>query len=471
MITASLGDVRRGGAPGVCDAVTGCGWVAGGLGTGGGMGGLGENTRPVDALTAAGLGALTAQVQDLQDVVDRLAGDATAIQSFAETWRRVGESVGEVGQRFGGLAESGTAEWHGDSGTRYRSRAAEVSGALRDTAALSSMVGTLAENMGQVVAGARRTAGDRLALLVDRLISYVRTASAVEGGITPNVLARASSLIDTSREPILRVEDELRRSMANVESLLESGTMSASAASEPAAAGSGGPRGVRLAMNCGPLGQKPIPGEVYLPDPLSSGCGGGGGGGGGRSGKQTPTKSPPTTAPPQNPPPATPPKPSPPKSKQPTVFDPPQKTLQRRNEKEFLERERELLKREMEQRKNLEKQYKRDYERGADYRGQCEAVHGPPPNDGRKYHAHHPFPVELHKDFYERFRIDTSDAKWCSWVDEDTHRQVHKSGYNGDWKKWMDSNPGATREDALERARSLANGRYTLPWADEPWAR
>ncbi len=304
MITTGLDDVRRGDATGVCDAVTGCGWLTGGLATGGGMGGLGESTRPIDQLGAAGLGALAAQVQELQDVVDRLAGNATVIGSFADTWRRVGESVGQVGQRLGGIAEPDTAAWQGDSGTRYRNRAAEVTGALRETAELSSMVGTLADRMGQVVAGARRTAGGQLTDLVQRLISYVRTASAAEGGVTPNVLARASGLIDAFRAPIVGVEGELRQSMSNVESLLNSGDMSAAAAGSPE---------VRLAKSCGPFWQKPVPGEVYMTDPLSPGCGGGGGGGGGggRSGTQAPTRPPtttlPTTPPPPNPPPTNPP--------------------------------------------------------------------------------------------------------------------------------------------------------------------
>lgn len=162
---------------------------------------------------------------------------------------------------------------------------------------------------------------------------------------------------------------------------------------------------------------------------------------------------------------------NPPKPKRPTVFDPPQKTLQQRNEKEFLERERELLKREMEQRRKLEELHRLEYERGVTYRKQCEAIHGPPPNDGRKYHAHHPFPVEWHKEFYDRFGIDTADPKWCSWVDDNTHHQIHKDGYNPNWKNWMDDNPGASREDALDHARSLANGRHALPWSDEPWAK
>lgn len=439
MITAGLEDVRQGSATGVCDAVTGCGWVAGGLATGGGMGGLGEGARPIDQLGSAGLGALTAQVQELQDVVDRLTGNATVIQSFADTWRRVAESVGQVGQRFGGIAESDTSAWQGDSGAGYRNRAAEVTGALHETATLSSMVGTLADNMGQVVAGARRTAGDQLTDLVQRLISYVRTASAAEGGVTPNVLAQASSIIDAYREPIVRVENDLRQSMSNVESLLDSGgTAAASAGSPP----------VRLAMNCGTLGQKPIPGEVYTPNPLDDVCGGGGGGG---SSKPPVPATPPTT--------------------KPEVFKPPQKKLQQRNEKEFRQRERELLKWQEEQRRKLEKRYKQDYERGVDYRKQCEAIHGPPPNDGRKYHAHHPFPVELHAKFYDRFRIDTSDAKWCSWVDDKTHTQIHKEGYNPNWENWINNNPNATKQDALNHARSLANGRYTLPWTNEPWAR
>ncbi|WP_086666616.1 WXG100 family type VII secretion target [Lentzea kentuckyensis] len=436
MITAGLEEVQHGNATDVCDAIAGCGWVAGGLATGGGMAGLGDSPRPIDQLGSVGLGALTGQVQELQDVVDRLAGNAAVIGSFADTWRRVGESIGEVGERFGGIAESGTAAWQGDSGTGYRNRAAEVTGALRETATLSSMVGTLADTMGQVVAGARRTAGDQLADLVQRLISYVRTASAAEGGVTPNVLAQASSMIDAFREPIVGVEEKLRQSMSNVESLLDSGATSAASAGSP---------GVRLAMNCGPLWQKPMPGEVYTPNPFDDVCGGGGGGPSGA----LPAK-----------PPAT----------RPEVFKPPQRTLQQRHEKDFLQRERELLKAELEQRRRFEKLFKEQYKRGTSYRAQCEAIYGPPPNDGKKYQAHHPFPAQWYVQF-DKFEIETADPKWCAWVDEATHKQMHDEGYNQNWKDWFAGNPNATREDALNHARELANGRYTLPWSDLPWAK
>lgn len=59
--------------------------------------------------------------------------------------------------------------------------------------------------------------------------------------------------------------------------------------------------------------------------------------------------------------------------------------------------------------------------------------------------------AELHKQFAEeRFRIDTSDPKWCTWVDDKTHRHIHiTEAYNEGWKTWINDNPNATREDAL----------------------
>lgn len=238
-----------------CDAVNGRGWVAGGLSADGDMSALGETMRPIDQLNSAGLSQLSGYVQPLQDVLDRLAGNASVIQSFADTWQRVSSSVDQVGQQL-----SAPADWLGDSADSYRGRVTEVSGALHETATVSAAVGTLATTMGQVVAGARRNANDLLTDLVRRLISYVRQAAAAEGGVTPNVLAQATNMINAYQEPILSVEEKLRQTMDNVSSLL-----------------GGGSAPVRLAMTRIRPGQRPGTGDF----PILEGGGGGRGYGGG----------------------------------------------------------------------------------------------------------------------------------------------------------------------------------------------
>lgn len=124
----------------------------------------------------------------------------------------------------------------------------------------------------------------------------------------------------------------------------------------------------------------------------------------------------------------------------------------------------------MEQRRNFERMHKEQYKRGVSYRAQCEAIYGPPPNDGKAYQAHHPFPAQWYVKF-DKLGIETADAKWCAWVDEAAHKKLHDDGYNKKWENWFKDNPDATREDALNFARSLANGRYQLPWSDLPWAK
>lgn len=78
------------------EAITGNGWVAGGLGGGEGMGALGASIRPADALAPSGQGWLTEHVKPLQDIVDRMAGNASVIQTFADTWQRAAEGLNQT---------------------------------------------------------------------------------------------------------------------------------------------------------------------------------------------------------------------------------------------------------------------------------------------------------------------------------------------------------------------------------------
>ena len=55
--------------------------------SGGSMSALDATIRPIDALSSAGLGWLTPYVQPLQDVVDRMAGMSSVIQTFTDGWQ------------------------------------------------------------------------------------------------------------------------------------------------------------------------------------------------------------------------------------------------------------------------------------------------------------------------------------------------------------------------------------------------
>lgn len=375
--------------------ITGRGWIAPGLRAGGSMAALGATMRPIDALSSAGLDALRPHVQPLQTVLDRLAGNASVIQSYADAWQRAATRVGEVHQQVNRSARTDTAEWTGEAGDLDRARATEIAESLRGTAASCSAMSEVSRAMGEVVAGARTSVNDLLTDLVRRLISYTRQAMAAEGGLTPNVMAQATRMIDSYRAPIADIEQQLQQTIRNLDSLLTGTTRVAQ--TDP-----------RIAFALFLLG-------LFI-----------------------------------------------------KFLQRLRRAQRRRRGRDWERTEREHRERDERLRRRLEDLYRRQYERGEDYRRQCEAIYGPPPGSGR-YEAHHNFPVEFHADF-RRLGIDTSDPRYCSWVEYDQHRGM-STEYSRDWEAFF-QNPNANRQDALNFARELGKKYdYSIPWSNLPWAR
>jgi uncharacterized protein YukE len=210
----------------VCGSVTGCSWLTGGLGSGGGMAALSATMRPTDAVAAAGLGWLTPNVQPFQDVLDRLAGNASVIQSFADAWQRAADTVEQVGQQVSRSASATAAQWSGTAADRYRGRAGEIAENLGGSATAFRTVSTVATTMGEVVAGARSQVNELINDLVTRLVSYVQQATAVEGGVTSNVMAQATNLINSYAGPVADVENKLLQTVGNLEPVLTGGSQS-----------------------------------------------------------------------------------------------------------------------------------------------------------------------------------------------------------------------------------------------------
>ncbi|HWO63571.1 MAG TPA: hypothetical protein VNO31_26425, partial [Umezawaea sp.] len=116
--------------------ITGGGWVAGGLG-GGSMTALDATVKPIDALSSAGFGFLAGYVQPLQDVCDRMAGKASVVGSFADTWQQVSTRADQVRERLTRSTATETAQWSGAAGDRYRTRSAEIASVLEQVVALA----------------------------------------------------------------------------------------------------------------------------------------------------------------------------------------------------------------------------------------------------------------------------------------------------------------------------------------------
>jgi uncharacterized protein YukE len=231
------------------------------------MAALDATMRPIDALGFAGLGFLTAHVQPLQDVVDRMAGQAPAIKSFADAWQRVSTQVDELQQRLARAVGTDTARWRGDAGDRYRSHAEEITAAMSRIVSLASAAGSATTTMGQALASGRQQAGDLLADLVARLVSFVAQAIAAEGGLTSNVLAQATNLINSYSSPIATIEQQVGQTVSQVTPLL---TALASAMNE-------GPTAASAAVDvvAGGTDSSPVSRGFVLAQSTGGGAGGG----------------------------------------------------------------------------------------------------------------------------------------------------------------------------------------------------
>lgn len=201
--------------------ISGNGWVADGLSPTGGMASLDSTIRPIDALHSAGLDWLTSYVQPLQDVIDHMAGKSAAIQTFSDSWQQAATALGQVYQQLGQSVTSGTAQWQGSAGDAYRSRATEITTSLQGAAALAGATASVASTMGAATASARQQVGDLVTQLVQQLISYVNQAKAAEGGVTPNVMSQATSLINSYQAPVAGVQEGLTQTITKAKQQLD----------------------------------------------------------------------------------------------------------------------------------------------------------------------------------------------------------------------------------------------------------
>lgn len=215
-ITAAEADRIADEALALLNAIKNGQWVGQGLTTGGGLTPLDQQMRPIDQLNQAGLPWLVPHVQPLQLVLDLLAGKAGVIQGYADAWQRAGTKVEEIRDQLERVARSETSEWRGEAADRYRRRARELTMALQAAAHVSMATGIMTRQMGEAVADARRRINDLLTDLVQRLISYAKQAVAVEGGVTPNVLAQCTAMINSYQGPIRQIEQQLQRTLDGI---------------------------------------------------------------------------------------------------------------------------------------------------------------------------------------------------------------------------------------------------------------
>ena len=200
--------------------ISGNSWVASGLSVAGGLSALDSHMTPTSALSSANLGWLTSFVKPLEDALGRMTGKASVIQTFATAWQQVSTKVNQIQQQHAGAAKADTARWQGTAADSYRSRAAEVTAALQRISALAGATSSATTTVGQAVAAGRQQANNLVTQLVQRLIPLVTQATALSGGLTPAVLAQATSLINTCAKSVATIEQQIQQTTTNLRPLL-----------------------------------------------------------------------------------------------------------------------------------------------------------------------------------------------------------------------------------------------------------
>src|SRR5215472_8494620 len=80
--------------------ISGNSWVPQGLAAGTSMAALDAHMAPINQLHSANLGWLAGHVQPMQDVLDRMNGKASVIQTFADAWQQVATKVDQIQQQL-----------------------------------------------------------------------------------------------------------------------------------------------------------------------------------------------------------------------------------------------------------------------------------------------------------------------------------------------------------------------------------
>ncbi|MBE1468037.1 EspA/EspE family type VII secretion system effector [Kibdelosporangium phytohabitans] len=176
---------------------------------------LSASMRPVEVLSAAGLGQLAGLVMPLQSVLDRMAGNASGVYAFLDAWVTVSNRITQIQAQLARAVTTGTAGWRGEAADQYRMRADNIGRSLTEFATAAREAAAVVQLTAEVVGQSRSGANDLITDMVRRLISLVRHLMAVEGGMTATVLVQAGDLVSTFAKPVANIERQAQTSLAN----------------------------------------------------------------------------------------------------------------------------------------------------------------------------------------------------------------------------------------------------------------
>ncbi|MBA8823309.1 RHS repeat-associated protein [Saccharopolyspora lacisalsi] len=194
----------------------------GGVGTG--LEALSLAMDPLGTLAQYAVSWLIEHVEPLSDALEWLTGDADQIAAYAQSWRNVAESVGEVAKDFAAEITSVTEGWTGKAAEAYQAATAKQAERIEAASTAADTIGTVVELVGVLVGLVRELVRDLIAECVSAIVVRIPQWTAELGGTlgiaTPHVVSSAVSLIS---KWVNRIKDfivKLNRSLEKLQPLM-----------------------------------------------------------------------------------------------------------------------------------------------------------------------------------------------------------------------------------------------------------
>lgn len=194
----------------------------GGVGTG--LEALSLAMDPLGTLAQYAVSWLIEHVKPLSDALEWLTGDADQIAAYAQTWRNVAKSVGEVAKDFLDEISGVTEGWTGQAAEAYKAAASKQAEQIRAASTASDTIGMVVEIVGVLVGIVRELVRDLIAECVSALVVRIPQWIAEIGGsfgiATPHVVGSAVALISKWANRIKDFVVKLNRSLEKLQPLM-----------------------------------------------------------------------------------------------------------------------------------------------------------------------------------------------------------------------------------------------------------
>jgi hypothetical protein len=174
---------------------------------------------PIGSVASNLISFVIEHVGPLQDILDKLAGNADGVAAQARTWQNVAKAVGQVKTEYEREAVQDTSSWRGSSADAYRKRAADTSALLGGAAEAASGIASAVELSGMLVGVVRETVRDLIADLVGRCVVWALEALTVVGA--PVVAVQAATAAAKWAARIAQIIKQLVRAFDKLKPLLK----------------------------------------------------------------------------------------------------------------------------------------------------------------------------------------------------------------------------------------------------------